>query len=103
MPLKNSSLKAVYEWQNNRLNHRTDIQICSQAMWDCHKSVTVVMGNYFLDHNSRCMSSVSWPQRGWLQALTLPPFNLQAAITGTKAKPVFYSFHHKTQKISTPS
>ncbi|GBN32602.1 hypothetical protein AVEN_94565-1 [Araneus ventricosus] len=61
--LENTPLNAVHEWQHNRLNHQTDVQICSQGAWDNHESAPAVIGNCSPDHNSRCRSSVSRPQR----------------------------------------
>ncbi|GBN62394.1 hypothetical protein AVEN_241367-1 [Araneus ventricosus] len=71
--LGNTPLSAVHECQHNRLNNRTDVQICSQGAWDNHESAPAVIGNCSPDHESR--SSVSRPQTGWLQALTWPPSN----------------------------
>ncbi|GBM42758.1 hypothetical protein AVEN_81584-1 [Araneus ventricosus] len=66
--LENTPLNAVHEWQHNRLNHQTDVQICSQGAGDNHESAPAVIGNCSTDHNSRCRSSVSRPQTGWMQA-----------------------------------
>ncbi|GBO23935.1 hypothetical protein AVEN_88224-1 [Araneus ventricosus] len=92
--LESTPLNAVHEWQHNRLNHQTDVQICSQDAWVNHESVPAVIGNCSADHNSRCRSSVSRPQTDWLQALTWPPSKKHTAITGTKAKPAFSRKHN---------
>ncbi|GBN55559.1 hypothetical protein AVEN_75079-1 [Araneus ventricosus] len=74
-------------------NHQTDLQICSQGAWDNHESAPAVIGNCSLDHKSRCRSSASKPQTGWLQALTWPPSNQNTTITGTKAEPASIRKH----------
>ncbi|GBL84130.1 hypothetical protein AVEN_118547-1 [Araneus ventricosus] len=94
--LENTPLNAAHEWQHNRLNHQTDLQICSHGAWDNHESSPAVIGNCSPDHNSRCRSSVSRPQTGWLQALTWPRSNQHWHQGRT-------GFHQKTQQISTPS
>ncbi|GBN18147.1 hypothetical protein AVEN_191705-1 [Araneus ventricosus] len=86
--MENTPLNAVHEWQHNRLNNQTDVQICSQGAWDNHESAPADIGNCSPGHNSRCRSSVSRKQTGWLQAFTWPPSNQHTAITGNKAEPV---------------
>ncbi|GBN29732.1 hypothetical protein AVEN_82138-1 [Araneus ventricosus] len=49
--LENTPLNAAQEWQHNRLNHQTAVQICSQG---ARESAPAVIGNCTLDHNSRC-------------------------------------------------
>ncbi|GBM35751.1 hypothetical protein AVEN_108952-1 [Araneus ventricosus] len=97
--LESSPLIAVREWQHNRLNHQIEVQICSQAASDNHESAPAVIGNCSPNHNSRCTSSVSRPQKGWLQALTRPPSNQHTAITGTKAEPTFNRKHVRLKKM----
>ncbi|GBM06670.1 hypothetical protein AVEN_190885-1 [Araneus ventricosus] len=94
--LENTPLNAVHEWQHNRLNHQTEVQICCQGVWDNHESAPAVIGNCSPDHNSCCRSSVSRPQTGWLQALIWPPPNQHTAITGTKAEPAFIMKHNRS-------
>ncbi|GBN31909.1 hypothetical protein AVEN_236559-1 [Araneus ventricosus] len=94
--LENTPLNAVHEWQHNRLNHQTDVQIFSQGALDNHESAPAVIGNCSPDHNSRCRSSVFRPQTGWLQVLTWPPFNQRTAITGTKEEPAFIRKHNRS-------
>ncbi|GBM80632.1 hypothetical protein AVEN_140557-1 [Araneus ventricosus] len=94
--LENTPLNAVHEWQHSKLNHQTDVQICSQGAWHNHESAPAVIGNCSPGHNSRCRSSVSKPQTGWLQALTWPPSNQHTAITGTKAEPAFIRKHNRS-------
>ncbi|GBM09178.1 hypothetical protein AVEN_226692-1 [Araneus ventricosus] len=43
--LENTPLHAVHEWQHSRLDHQTDVQICSQVSWDNHESAPAVIGN----------------------------------------------------------
>ncbi|GBM21172.1 hypothetical protein AVEN_50904-1 [Araneus ventricosus] len=95
--LENTPLNAIHEWQHNRLNHQTDLQICSQGARDNHESAPAVIGNCSPDHNSRCRSSVSRPQTGWLQALIWPPSNQHTTITGTKAEPAFIRKHNRSE------
>ncbi|GBM83764.1 hypothetical protein AVEN_28478-1 [Araneus ventricosus] len=94
--LEITPLNGVHEWQHNRLNHQTDVQVCSQGAWDNHESAPAVIGNCSLDHNSRCRSSVSRPQTDWLQELTWPPSNQNMAITGTKEEPTFIRKHNRS-------
>ncbi|GBM77763.1 hypothetical protein AVEN_231572-1 [Araneus ventricosus] len=93
--LENTPLNAV-EWQHNRLNHQTDIRICSQGAWDNHESVPAVIGNCSPDHNSRCKSSVPRPQTGWLQSLSWPPSNQHTVMTATYAGPTFIIKHKRS-------
>ncbi|GFX47726.1 hypothetical protein TNCV_699801 [Trichonephila clavipes] len=53
--LKNSPLNAVHGWQCYRLNNQTDIQICSQCIWDNHESTPAVMGNYSPEHDYKLL------------------------------------------------
>ncbi|GBL75605.1 hypothetical protein AVEN_154929-1 [Araneus ventricosus] len=87
--LENTPLNAVHEWQHNRLNRQSDVQICSQGAWDNHESAPAVIKNCSPDQNSRCRSGVFRPQTGWWQVLTWPLSNQHTAITGTKAEPAF--------------
>ncbi|GBM85824.1 hypothetical protein AVEN_129966-1 [Araneus ventricosus] len=93
--LENTPLNAVHEWQHNRLNHQTDVQICSQGAWGNHESAPDVIGNCSPVRNSRSRSSVCRPQTGLLQALTWPPSNQHTAITGIKAEPIFIRKHNR--------
>ncbi|GBL94678.1 hypothetical protein AVEN_83992-1 [Araneus ventricosus] len=70
--------------------------MCSQGAWYNHESAPDVIGNCSPDYNSRCRSSVSRKQTGWLQALTWPPSNQHTAITGTKAEPSFIRKHNRS-------
>ncbi|GBM54085.1 hypothetical protein AVEN_247699-1 [Araneus ventricosus] len=100
--LENTPLNAVHEWTQNRLKHQTDTVlhrrsvIFSQGASDNHESAPVVIGNCSPSRNSRCTSSVSWPQTGWLQAVNWPPSNQHTAITGTKAEPTFIRKHNRS-------
>ncbi|GFX84566.1 uncharacterized protein TNCV_723751 [Trichonephila clavipes] len=68
--------------------------VISQAK-DNHESAPAVTGNCSSDHDSRCRSSVSWPQIIWLQSLPCPPSDQHTAITGTKTKPAFIRKHNR--------
>ncbi|GBL77817.1 hypothetical protein AVEN_153014-1 [Araneus ventricosus] len=94
--LENTPFNAVSEWQHNRMNHQTDVEICSQGAWDNHESASAVIENCSPDHNSRCKSNVSRPQTYLLQALNWAPSNLQTAITDTKAEPAFIRKHNRS-------
>ncbi|GBM75266.1 hypothetical protein AVEN_214587-1 [Araneus ventricosus] len=82
--LENTPLNAVHEWQHNKLNHQTGVQICSQGAWDNHESAPAVIGNCSPDHNSRCRSSVSSRRQVGCRR---SPVNQHTAITGNKAEP----------------
>ncbi|GBM29937.1 hypothetical protein AVEN_111241-1 [Araneus ventricosus] len=95
--LGNTPLNAIHKWQHNRLNHQTDLQICSQGARDNQESAPAVIGNCSPDHNSRCRSSVFRPQTGWLQTLTWPASSQHTTITGTKAESAFIRKHNRSE------
>ncbi|GBM83996.1 hypothetical protein AVEN_110127-1 [Araneus ventricosus] len=94
--LRNTPLNVAHEWQHNKLNHQTDVQICRQGAWDNHESAPAVIGNCSPDHNFKCRSGVSRPQKSWLQELTSSPSNQHTAITGTKAEPAFIRKYNRS-------
>ncbi|GFV95052.1 uncharacterized protein TNCV_1030501 [Trichonephila clavipes] len=99
--LENFPLNAAHEWQYYRLNYQTDVQICSQCVWDSPESGTAVIGNCFPDHDdSRYRSSVSRRQTVWSLAFPWPPSDQHKVITGTKAEPASI---RRQQQIFTPS
>ncbi|GBN49768.1 hypothetical protein AVEN_36004-1 [Araneus ventricosus] len=71
---------------------RTNLQ---SVYVDNHESVPAIIGNCSPDHNSRCRSSVSRQQTGWLKALTWPPTNQHKAITGAKVQPASIRKHNR--------
>ncbi|GFU07022.1 uncharacterized protein TNCV_3885861 [Trichonephila clavipes] len=93
--LENSPLSAAHEWQYYRLNYEIDVQIYSQCAGDNHESAPVVIGNCSLDYDSRCRSSLSWPQTVWLQAFPWPPSYQHKAIPGTQVEPTFIRKYNK--------
>ncbi|GFV87142.1 hypothetical protein TNCV_5113601 [Trichonephila clavipes] len=60
-------LNAVHKWQYYRLNYQTDIQICSQYVWDNNESAPAFIGNCFPDPGSRWRFSESRSQTVCLQ------------------------------------
>ncbi|GFV43393.1 uncharacterized protein TNCV_886311 [Trichonephila clavipes] len=83
-----------------RLNYQTDVQICSQCVWDNHKNTPAVTGNYSPNHNSRRRLNVSRPQTIWLQVFPWSLPDQHSAITGTKKGPAFIRNHNRSPLCS---
>ncbi|GFT38123.1 uncharacterized protein TNCV_4103471 [Trichonephila clavipes] len=75
-------LIALRQW----LNYQTDVQSCSQCVWEKHKKAPAVIENCSPDHDYNGKTNGSRLQSVWLQALPWPISDQHTTITGSKTE-----------------
>ncbi|GFX01057.1 hypothetical protein TNCV_4580231 [Trichonephila clavipes] len=83
---QSSPVGIVWNFEELEADYQTDVHIFSQCLLDNHESAASVIGNFSTDHNSRCRSSVSWPQTVRLQEFIGSPCHQHTPVPGIKAE-----------------
>ncbi|GFU50231.1 uncharacterized protein TNCV_300661 [Trichonephila clavipes] len=61
--LEDTSFNNVHKCQHKTLNHQIDVQVYSQGEWNNYMNAPAIVENCSLEHNVKCRTSVSRPQR----------------------------------------